>query len=89
MRPAISRYRLVEVVTVTNVLIRGLSEAAIERIDAEAAAQGLSGNEFLRRRLEQDASTPATATVAADDWSRSAAAFGDLADPDVMDAAWR
>ena len=73
----------------TNVLIRGLSEDAVERIDAEAAALGLSRNEFLRRRLEQDASTPAAATIAADDWSRSAAAFGDLADPDVMDAAWR
>lgn len=73
----------------TNVLIRGLSEAAVERIDAEAAALGLSRNEFLRRRLELDASAPTAATVAAEDWNRSAAAFGDLADPDVMDAAWR
>jgi len=72
-----------------NVLIRGLSEAAVERIDAEAAALGLSRNEFLRRRLEQDASTPVAATVTASDWSRSAAAFEDLADPDVMDSAWR
>lgn len=73
----------------TNVLIRGLSEAAVERIDAEASALGLSRNEFLRRRLEQDASTPAAATVTVEDWARSAAAFGDLADPGVMDAAWR
>lgn len=73
----------------TNVLIRGLSEAAVERIDAEAAELGLSRNEFLRRRLEQGASTPVAAKVTTDDWSRSAAAFGDLADPDVMDAAWR
>lgn len=72
-----------------DVLIRGLSEAAVERIDAEAAALGLSRNEFLRRRLERDASTPVPATVTADDWGRSAEAFGDLADPDVMDAAWR
>lgn len=73
----------------TNVLIRGLSEAAVERIDAEAAMLGLSRNEFLRRRLEQDASTPVAAKITADDWVRSAATFGDLADPDVMDAAWR
>ena len=73
----------------TNVLIRGLSEAAVERIDAEAAALGLSRNEFLRRRLERDAAPPVAATVTASDWSRSAAAFVDLADPDVMDAAWR
>jgi len=73
----------------TNVLIRGLSEAAVERIDAEAAALGLSRNEFLRRRLEQHASTPVAASVSVEDWKRSAAAFGDLADPDVMDAAWQ
>ena len=73
----------------TNVLIRGLSEAAVERIDAEASALGLSRNEFLRRRLEQDASAPAAATITIEDWNRSAAAFGDLGDPGVMDAAWR
>lgn len=73
----------------TNVLIRGLSEAAIERIDEEAAALGLSRNEFLRRRLERDTSVSAAATVTSEDWSRSAAAFGDLADPNVMADAWR
>jgi hypothetical protein len=78
-----------EVVTMTDMLIRGLSKAAVERIDAEAAALGLSRNEFLRRRLEKDAAAPVAAAVTADDWSRSAAAFGDLADPDVMDDAWR
>lgn len=73
----------------TNVLIRGLSDAALERIDAEAAALGLSRNEFLRRRLESEASVPVVATVTADDWTRSAAIFGDLADAEIMDAAWR
>ena len=74
----------------TNVLIRGLSDAAIERIDAEASELGLSRNEFLRRKLE-GATTLANAETAltAADWDRSAAAFGDLADDDVMDAAWR
>ncbi|MDO5084731.1 hypothetical protein [Arachnia propionica] len=72
-----------------NVLIRGLSMAAVEHIDAEAAALGLSRNEFLRRRLEQDASTPVAGMVTAHDWACSAAAFENLADPDVMDAAWR
>lgn len=73
----------------TNVLIRGLSDAAVKRIDAEADALGLSRNEFLRRRLERESSAPVAATVTADDWSRSAAVFGDLADDAVMDAAWR
>jgi hypothetical protein len=78
-----------EVSAVTNVLIRGLSDAAVERIDAEAAALGLSRNEFLRRRLEVEAAAPVGAAVTADDWTRSAVAFQDLAAPDVMDAAWR
>lgn len=73
----------------TNVLIRGLSNAAVERIDAEASALGLSRNEFLRRKLEGAATATADAALTAADWSRSAAAFGDLADPEVMDAAWR
>lgn len=73
----------------TNILIRGLSDAAIERIDAEAAALGLSRNEFLRRRLEVEASAPTGVAVTAEDWARSAGAFGDLADPSVMGAAWR
>lgn len=72
-----------------NILVRGLSEAAVERIDAEAAALGLSRNEFLRRRLEGEANPLSEVKISADDWDRSAAAFGDLADPTVMDAAWR
>ena len=73
----------------TNLLIRGLSDAAVERIDAEAAALGLSRNEFLRRRLEGEASVRVPAAVTDDDWTRSAAIFGDLADPETMDAAWQ
>lgn len=59
----------------TDILIRGLSDAAIERIDAAAAAMGLSRNEFLPRKLEggmassasdarSRASTPSTPTSA-------------------------
>lgn len=73
----------------TNVLVRGLSDAAVERIDAAAAALGLSRNEFLRRRLETEASATVVGTVTVDDWTRSAATFGDLADSEVMDAAWQ
>ncbi|GAB04320.1 hypothetical protein GOAMR_19_00070 [Gordonia amarae NBRC 15530] len=78
-----------EVVVVTNVLIRGISEAAVERIDAEASALGLSRNEYLRRKLEGTAMVPTDVSVTAGDWQRSAETFADLADPDVMDAAWR
>ncbi len=73
-----------------NVLIRGLSDAAVERIDGDAAALGLSRNEYLRRKLEDGVpATQSTATVGADDWARSAEVFADLDDPDVMDDAWR
>lgn len=73
----------------TNVLIRGLSDAAVERIDVEASALGLSRNEFLRRKLEGGTSTSREAALTAADWDRSAATFGDLADDDVMGAAWQ
>lgn len=73
----------------TNVLIRGLSNAAVQRIDAEASALGLSRNEFLRRKLECVTTANAEAGLTAADWARSAEAFGDLADPEVMAAAWR
>jgi len=74
---------------VTNVLIRGVSDAAVQRIDAEAASLGLSRNEFLRRKLEGATAAIPRAVLTAEDWDRSAELFADLSDPDVMDAAWR
>ncbi len=74
---------------VTNVLIRGLSEAAVERIDAQASALGLSRNEYLRRKLEGATATAPGISVTAADWRQSAETFADLTDPEVMDAAWR
>jgi len=43
---------------VTNVLIRGLSDATVTRIDRRAQDLGLSRNEYLRRRLEGDRPVP-------------------------------
>ena len=73
-----------------NILIRDLSQEAIDRIDAAAANLGLSRNEYLRRKLEEN-TTPAAGgrTVTDEDWQRSAEVFADLADPTIMDAAWR
>jgi hypothetical protein len=73
-----------------DVLIRGLSEAAVARIDADAAAHGLSRNEYLRRRFEAERLPSATGgqlTIA--DLRRAAEAAKDLNNPKVMDAAWR
>ncbi|MFG1611009.1 hypothetical protein [Actinoplanes sp. NPDC049265] len=72
-----------------NILIRDLSQEAVDRIDAVAANLGLSRNEYLRRKLEEGLTPTGKQTVTADDWQRSAEAFADLADPAVMDAAWR
>jgi hypothetical protein len=73
-----------------NILIRDLSQEAVDRIDAAAANLGLSRNEYLRRKFEEGTTTPITErVVSAEDWQRSAEAFADLTDPTVMDAAWR
>ena len=72
----------------TNVLIRGLSDEAIARIDRSAEELGLSRNEYLRRRLEGDGPRP-TAKVTDESWQRSAEVLADLADPDIMADAWR
>ena len=72
-----------------NILIRDLTQEAVDRIDAAASNLGLSRNEYLRRKFEEDIAPAGKQTVTADDWHRSAEVFADLADPTVMDAAWR
>jgi hypothetical protein len=72
-----------------NILVRDLSQEAVDRIDAVAADLGLSRNEYLRRKLEEGTGPTGDRTVTAEDWQRSAEVFADLADPTVMDTAWR
>jgi hypothetical protein len=72
-----------------NILIRDLSQEAVDRIDAAASNLGLSRNEYLRRKLEEGITPAAEQKVTAEDWQRSAEAFPDLAEPTVMDTAWR
>lgn len=72
-----------------NILIRGLSQEAVDRIDGAAANLGLSRNEYLRRKFEEGISPAGERSVTAEDWHRSAEVFADLADPAVMEAAWR
>jgi hypothetical protein len=76
-------------VPVPNILIRDLSQEAIDRIDVAAAGLGLSRNEYLRRKFEEGARPTGEQKVTDEDWQRSAEVFADLADPSVMDAAWR
>jgi hypothetical protein len=72
-----------------NILIRDLSQEAVDRIDTAAANLGLSRNEYLRRKLDEGTSPASERAVTAVDWQRSAEVFADLADPAVMEAAWR
>jgi hypothetical protein len=75
----------------SDVLIRGLSAAAVARIDADAAARGLSRQEYLRRRFERESTVGPSSqrTLTIDDLRRAEAAAADLDDPGVMESAWR
>jgi hypothetical protein len=75
----------------SDVLIRGLSDAAVARIDADAAARGLSRQEYLRRRFEREGTVGPSSqrTLTIDDLRRAEAAAADLDDPGVMESAWR
>lgn len=72
-----------------NILIRDLSQEAVDRIDAAAANLGLSRNEYLRRKFEGRSLPADDRGVTDEDWQRSAEAFADLSDATTMDAAWR
>ena len=72
-----------------NILIRDLSQEAVDRIDAAAANLGLSRNEYLRRKFEASTGPTGERVVTDEDWQRSAEVFADLADPTVTDTAWR
>lgn len=71
-----------------DVLIRDVPEAVLAGVDVNAARLGLSRVEYIRRRLAADAATT-SASVSAADLRGFADRFADLADPDVMDDAWR
>lgn len=70
-----------------DILIRDIPDEVLAAIDARAAALGLSRNEFLRRRLGQDARRNGSPVVA-DDLREFGARTSDLADPEVMARAW-
>lgn len=73
-----------------DILIRGLSLAAVAKFDAQAEALGVSRAEVLRRVLEADVSpVEQRLAMTAVDWDRFAANYADLADREVMGAAWR
>lgn len=68
-----------------DVLLRNLSDEELAAVDARASRLGLSRNEYLRRLVRRDIEP---VPVRQQDLEAFAAAFGDLADPDVMSGAW-
>lgn len=72
-----------------DILIRGISDAAVKRLDSEAADLGLSRNEYLRRKIEDTVEPESRRKITAEDWARTARAHADLSDEDVMRAAWQ
>jgi hypothetical protein len=71
----------------TDMLIRDVPDDVVAALEARARRLGLSRNEYVRRRLAQDAAV-ADSPVSAGDLTRFAETFSDLADPDVMSQAW-
>ncbi len=72
----------------TDILIRDVPEDVIAAIDRKAQRLGLSRTEYLRRTLAREHSaTPGEVSLA--DLAAFANTFADLADPEVIDRAWR
>jgi hypothetical protein len=71
----------------TDVLVRGVAEDDLARIDERAARLGLSRGEYLRRRITQDARREERRLTVAD-LERAAEVSQDLLDDDVMRDAW-
>ena len=71
-----------------NLLIRDIPEDVVAALDAEAARQGLSRSEYLRRVLTHASSGQGRAVSVAQ-FAEFEQTFADLGDPAVMDQAWR
>lgn len=71
----------------TDVLIRGVADDDLARIDERAARLGLSRGEYLRRQIAQDAARD-EGHVSIADLQRASRLSRDLLDEDVMRDAW-
>lgn len=72
-----------------DILIRGISDTAVKRLDSEAAEHGLSRNEYLRRKIEDTVEQEPRRKITAEDWARTARVHADLSDEEVMRGAWQ
>lgn len=72
----------------SDVLVRGVPDEDLTRIDAEADRLGLSRNAYLRREFHRIARNRAVREATAEDYRRAKAAMADLDDDEVMRKAW-
>jgi len=70
-----------------DILIRDVPDDVLDALDSQAQRVGLSRTEFLRRLLAEHKPVERPSVTVAD-LARSAEAFADLNDPEVMQRAW-
>lgn len=70
-----------------DLLIRNVDSDVVSRIEAAAARQGLSREEYLRREIARVSTGTQPPTTLAD-LDRFAERFADLGDEAVMSRAW-
>ncbi len=71
-----------------DLLVRNVPSDVVAALDARAAQLGISRNEFMRRRLSQELQQNYESVTEAP-LRNLLQLLPDLADTDVMDAAWR
>jgi len=71
----------------TDILIRGLSDETVARIDRQADRFGLARVEYLRRTIEAEAARVA-GQVTPTDWEQFGTLTADLRRPGFEDQAW-
>jgi hypothetical protein len=69
-------------------LIREIPDHVVTALDAHAMRPGISRSDYVLRRLAADTVLPG-APVEVADLNRFSELFADLADPEVMEQAWR
>jgi hypothetical protein len=73
---------------VTDVLIRGVPEDDLRKIDDQAARLGLSRNAFLKREMHRIARHRTVRAATAEDYRRSLDALPDIDSDEVDHQAW-
>ncbi|MGK2854819.1 MAG: type II toxin-antitoxin system VapB family antitoxin [Microbacteriaceae bacterium] len=72
----------------SDILVRDVPEDVIAEIDSQAARNGISRAEYVRRHLVREAKRVRRPVTAAE-LARTGELLGDLLDDELMDRAWR